>query len=207
VWRVPDGNGRNPGRRADSRATRGRLLTALGRLLDHGHSDVTLQTVAEEAGVSTATAYRYFGSTEDAVIAYIVQFPDAVASAVAEREAGETGLARLELWSNTWIRLTDEGWGPSLVQLRSPEGFIARRESGNPAMQPVFEHLEPAMVEALDDLGIPADALDVALLLWNAIFDPREILDLRRSLKWTRVRIEESLMRMFVGAIRAYDAG
>lgn len=197
-------NGRNPGRRADSKATRKRLLDALGRLLEHGHSDATLQTVAEEAGVSTATAYRYFGSADDAVIAYIIQFPDAVADAAAEIEAGETGLDRLVLWSNTWIRLTDEGWGHSLVQLRSPEGFISRRINGDRAMKPVFDHLVPRMEDALEDLEMPPETLDLALLLWNAIFDPREILDLRRSMRWTRVKIEENLMRMFIGALRAY---
>src|SRR4051794_8847542 len=174
---------RNPGRRADSRATRERILSALGRLLDHGHDDVTLQTVAEEAGVSTATAYRYFGSTEEAVVAYTIQFADAVAAAVGEREDGEEGLARLALWSSTWIQLIDEGWGNSLVQLRSPEGFLARRARREPVIQSVCVHLEPMMEEALADLELAPDSLDVALFLWNAIYDPREILDLRRTLR------------------------
>src|SRR5689334_7190044 len=118
---VEKAQGRNPGRRADSRATRERILAALGRLLDHGHSDVTLQTVAEEAGVSTATAYRYFASTEDAVVAYTIQFPDAVAAAIEEQEPGKNGLEGLGVWSSTWIQMVDSGWGPSLVQLRSAE--------------------------------------------------------------------------------------
>ena len=196
-------NGRSAGTRADSRATRKRLLVALGRLLDHGHDDLTLQTVAEEAGVSTATAYRYFGSVEETVFAYILEFPDEVTAAAGEGDWGsQTGLERLALWSSSWIRLTDEGWGPSLVQLRSPEGFLARRLGGEAVISAVCAHLEPRMRDAIDELGLPPGSLEVALFLWNAIYDPREILDLRRTLRWTRTRIERGLWEMFLGALQ-----
>ena len=202
----PGAKGRNLGKRVDSRATRRKLLVALRRLLDHGHADVTLQTVAEEAGVSTATAYRYFGSAEEAVLAYILEFPDEVAAAFVEREHEEGGLARLALWCRTWIELVDEGWGSSLVYLRSPEGFLARRADGEAVISAVCRHVEPLMSEALEELGLSPSALDVALFLWNAIFDPREILDLRRTLRWTRARIEHGLWAMFLGSLRAYDS-
>jgi AcrR family transcriptional regulator len=197
--------GRNAGKRVDSRATRQKLLVALRRLLDHGHTQVTLQTVAEEASVSTATAYRYFGSVEDAVLAYILEFPDQVAAAFAERSHGESGVARFELWCRTWVELVDEGWGTSLIYLRSPEGFLARRAQGEAVISAVCRHLEPLMGEALEELGASADTLDVALFVWNAIYDPREILDLRRTLRWTRARIEQGLWAMFLGSLREYD--
>lgn len=205
---TPDGSsGRNEGRRVDSRATRRRLLTALRRLLDHGHAGVTLQTVAEEAGVSTATAYRYFGSAEEAVLAYILEFPDEVAAAFAEREQGERGLARLASWCETWIGVIDEGWGASLVYLRSPKGFLDRRAEGDPVISAVCRHVEPLMCEALEELGMSEESLDVALFLWNAIYDPREILDLRRTLRWTRARIEQGLWGMFLGSLYGYANG
>jgi AcrR family transcriptional regulator len=202
----PGANGRNLGKRVDSRATRQRLLAALRRLLDHGHPDLTLQTVAEEAGVSTATAYRYFGSVEDAVLAYILRFPDEVAVAFGERDQGETGLARLALWCRTWVELVDEGWGTSLVYLRSPEGFLARRAQGEAVISAVCRHVEPLMREALEELGTSAETVEVALFLWNAIYDPREILDLRRTLRWTRAHIEQGLWAMFLGSLRGYDS-
>ena len=198
--------GRNTGKRVDSRATRRKLLVALRRLLDHGHADVTLQTVAEEAGVSTATAYRYFGSAQEAVVSYILEFPDEVAAVFAERENGEQGTERLALWCSTWIELVDEGWGTSLVYLRSPEGFLARRAEGDPVIGAVCRHVEPLMSDAVGALGLSADTLDVALFLWNAVYDPREILDLRRTLRWTRARIEQGLWDMFLGSLRGYDA-
>src|SRR2546423_4463610 len=198
--------GRNAGKRVDSRATRRKLLVALRRLLDHGHADVTLQTVAEEAGVSTATAYRYFGSAQEAVVAYILEFPDEVAAVFAERENGEQGIERLALWCSTWIELVDEGWGTSLVYLRSPEGFLARRAEGDPVIDAVCRHVEPLMSDALDALELSTDTLDVALFLWNAVYDPREILDLRRTLRWTRARIEHGLWNMFLGSLCGYDA-
>lgn len=177
---------------------------AVGRLLEHGHNDLTLQVAAEEAGVSTATAYRYFASAQDAIFAYVVQFPDEVEAAFATIDPAPTPLARLKAWSDTWIRLTDGGWGPSLIQLRSPEGFLARRAAGEPVISAVCMHLEPRMREAIGELGMPAAFLDVALLLWNAIYDPREVLDLRRTLRWTRTRIEERVWAMFLGALRGY---
>jgi AcrR family transcriptional regulator len=167
---------------------------------------VTLETVAEEAGVSTATAYRYFASAEEAVRAHILRFPDEVAAAFGEEDEAGTGSERLRLWSSTWVRLTDEGWGTSLVYLRSPVGFLARRAAGEAVISAVCKHLEPLMEEALDELGVPAALLDVALFLWNMIYDPREILDLRRTLRWTRTRIERGLWEMFLGALRAYSA-
>lgn len=199
-------NGRNAGRRSDSRATRRRLLTALRRLLDHGHTDVKLQTVAEEAGVSTATAYRYFGSAQEAVLAYTLEFPDEVAAVFADRAQGDRGLARLGLWCATWVELVDEGWGTSLVYVRSPDGFLARRADSEAVISAVCRHVEPLMGEALEELGISADALEVALFLWNAIYDPREILDLRRTLRWTRARIEQGLWTMFLGSLRGWSA-
>lgn len=73
------------------------MLSAVGRLLDHGHRDRTLHLVAEEAEVSTATAYRCFGSIDEAVFAHAVQFPTDVAEAFARRDEGRTGVARLAL--------------------------------------------------------------------------------------------------------------
>jgi AcrR family transcriptional regulator len=180
-------------------------LAAVRRLLDHGHPDLTLQTVADEAGVSTATAYRYFGSADDAVLAYILEFPDQVAAALEDRDQGETGLARLALWCTTWVELVDEGWGTSLVYLRSPKGFLARRAEGEAVISAVCRHVEPLMREALDELGTSSGALEVALFLWNTIYDPREILDLRRTLRWTRAQIEQGLWAMFLGSLRGYD--
>jgi hypothetical protein len=78
---------------------------------------------------------------------------------------------------------------------RSPEGFLARRATGEAVIGAVCRHVEPLVRDALDELGMPEDSLEVALFLWNAIYDPREILDLRRTLRWTRARIEQGLWR------------
>jgi len=173
--KAPDddaGRSRNRGRRVDSRATRGRLLAAVGRLLDHGHEDLTLQDVAEEAGVSTATAYRYFGSAEDAIFTYTVGFPDAVGAAFASRAGDERGVTRLALYCRTWVELVDE-WGTPLVQLRSTEGFLARRAAGERVIGAVCARLEAPMREALAELALDEALLPFALLTWNALYDPR----------------------------------
>jgi hypothetical protein len=46
--------------------------------------------------------------------------------------------------------------------------------------------------------------LTLHTVAWNSIYDPREILDLRRTLRWTRGRIEQGLLEMLLGAVRGY---
>src|SRR5687768_10265620 len=58
--------------RTEQRArTREAILDALGRLLDDGRSDLDVDVVAAEAGVSRATFYRYFSSTDDALFSVV----------------------------------------------------------------------------------------------------------------------------------------
>jgi AcrR family transcriptional regulator len=59
------------------------LLTAAARLMERdGFHAVSMQALADEAGVSVGLAYRYFGGKEDVLLAVIVDVLDAFAARV-----------------------------------------------------------------------------------------------------------------------------
>ncbi len=54
----------SPGRERQRQRTRQLLLQAAQELVNQGHATPSLPDIAEHAGISRATAYRYFGSAE-----------------------------------------------------------------------------------------------------------------------------------------------
>lgn len=190
--------------RRDARRTRDRLLRAAGALLA-AEADFTLADVAGRAGVSTATAYRHFTSAADIAQAYVAGFVEDLGERI---EATGAGLAtdadqRLLDLCGVWVQ-TVLVWGPPLAHLRSAEGFLARRARGEPQMSRSLEHIEPAVRDVLARRrpeGVGEDELAYALAVWNALADPREVLDQRRVLGWSPERIAARLHATLVAAI------
>ncbi|NUL45679.1 TetR/AcrR family transcriptional regulator [Cellulosimicrobium funkei] len=72
-------------RAARSDARTRQLLTAAARLMERsGSHDVSMQAVAEEAGVSVGLIYRYFGNKQELVQAVIVGVLDEMARLIPE---------------------------------------------------------------------------------------------------------------------------
>ena len=199
--------------RRDSVASRQRLLAATGRLLARGERPRNLQQVAAEAGLSAATAYRHFESLEAAMAAYAHFTIASMQEFAADQQA--TGSELLRILSAEWVRLIRER-GPAMVHLRSPDGFLQRRRSGDGLITDTCAYLEPAVRGILDELGLPAEALEYGLFLWNVMFDPREVLDLVGTLGWSDELLVDRLMASYFpalstfatgGSVRAGDAG
>lgn len=190
--------------RSDSVASRRRLLEATGRLLADGVKPRNLQQVASEAGLAAATAYRHFASLDDALQAYAHQ----TVLAMCEFDEGLTssGGERLGALSLEWVRLTRER-GPAMVHLRSDRGFLERRREAEPIIADTCRYLEPAMAQMLAEEGLPESQLELALLLWNIHFDPREILDLLGTLGWTEEEVVERQLRSFRAGLGAVAGG
>ncbi|WP_307810580.1 TetR/AcrR family transcriptional regulator [Tomitella biformata] len=71
-------------------ATRGALSDAAARLArDHGLEAVTVEAIAEAAGVSTRTFHNYFSSKEEAMVAYGERIAQQWADALLARPADE----------------------------------------------------------------------------------------------------------------------
>lgn len=189
-------------RRRDSVASRHRLLAVTGQLLAEGRRPRNLQQIASEAGLSAATAYRHFGSLEDALQAYAHQTVLAMGDFAAGQSA--QGLELLRLISREWARLARER-GPAMVHLRSARGFLERRISGERVIADTCAYLEPAVRGVLGEFGLPDEHLAYGLFLWNVMFDPREILDLHSTLGWSEDEIVDRLLKSYVAALRPGD--
>jgi len=202
----------NPIRR-DGQLSRSRLLRAAGDLLAT-EAEITLAEVAAAAGVSTATAYRHFQSASDVAQAFVAGFLDDVehrttTTTEAPDPDPERRLLQLcRIWVETVI-----DWGPALAHLRSPEGFLARRARHEPEMQRSLRHVEPTMRAVLARNGgeAPAeptdDELAYALSIWNALSDPREVLDQTSTLSWSPERITSHLHEAVLAVVTAPHQG
>lgn len=192
--------GRSTPRRADSAANRQRLIDATGSLLAGGEPPRSLQQVAAHAGLAAATAYRHFSSLEDVLQAFAHQTVVGMQTRLTETSAND-GVERLRCLSREWIRVIRER-GPAMVHLRSARGFLERRRAGEMVIADTCVYLEPAVVDAMSELGAPAESLDYALFLWNILFDPREVLDLVETLGWTDAQIVGRLFDTYVAGLR-----
>jgi AcrR family transcriptional regulator len=87
------------------------LLLAAARLMERdGSQGVSMQAVAEEAGVSVGLIYRYFGGKDDLLLAVIVDVLDAFASRVpaAVEAAGDDPVDRLVAAFRAYCEVIDE---------------------------------------------------------------------------------------------------
>jgi AcrR family transcriptional regulator len=160
--------------RSDGLAVRGRLLEAIGEYVAvEGVSPSRLADVAERANVGVGTAYRHFSSIEEAVNAYLVRLPmQAVARFARGDRPNLSARDRFETWNRSWVGACI-AHGPIAVRLRSSEGFLARRREQEPAVMFVCAAVEPLLNEFA---GSATDRLEL-LWVWNALSDPREVLD------------------------------
>ncbi|KMS73374.1 TetR family transcriptional regulator [Streptomyces viridochromogenes] len=161
--------------RRDAVRNRRKLLEAAGETLRTEPGAVTMAVIAERASLSPATAYRYFPSVEEVVKAYllgvIVQLRN------YSHDCPKTGPALFEDVSQEWARLV-RSYGPAMVQIRSRTGFLTRLRNNDEVITPVRDAWERPIRTVMRHLDVPDEHFDHALFLCNAMFDPREILDL-----------------------------
>lgn len=143
----------------------------------HGSPPTRLADVAALAGVSTATAYRHFASIDDAIQAIVLQLPvRAVELFEASGGAHGDSLDAFGRWNRSWVHACIEH-GALAVRLRSPVGFLQRRDQGDPVITYACAQIEPLLESLRGDTTM-------MLFMWNVTSDPREVLELR-SRGWT----------------------
>ena len=190
---------RPPAKRADGRENRRRLVESAGELLRRS-KPFKLADVAAGAGLSTATAYRHFRSADEVTEAFVGGFWDEMDARVAAADP----TMDLRRFCGIWVEAVF-GWGPSLVQLRSREGFLERRSRGDRRVTRLVRLLEPLLIAELAaaQCAPSADELSYAVSLWNAMADPREILDQRTTLGWSTQKIAGHLHASLMAAVAA----
>ena len=176
------------GARADGRQNRRRLLDAAGRLLASVPA-FTLAEAAASAGVSTATAYRHFRSADDLTDAFVGGFWDDVDERIAADERARDSLTGLcELWVQAVL-----DWGAALAHLRSREGLLSRRSGGDERVARLTAVAEPALRAELGRGAEDPERLSYVLAVWNALADPREVIDQHQALNWNAGQIAAAL--------------
>jgi AcrR family transcriptional regulator len=106
------------------------LLAAAAKLMERaGSHGVSMQAVAEEAGVSVGLIYRYFGGKEDLLLAVIVDVLETFATAVPEaiEAAGDDPVERLVAAFRSYCEVIDAHRHAAVLTYReskslSPEG-------------------------------------------------------------------------------------
>jgi AcrR family transcriptional regulator len=200
VLKTTGKTGRRP--RNDAVRNRGKLLEAVGEILATDPASVSMPLVAERAGLSTPTAYRYFSSVDELTTAYVQSMLIELRN--YSHDSTGTGLALFEDVITEWVRLV-RVHGSATVQIRSRQGFLARLREHDELITAVRDVWQRPIHAVLRHFEIADEHFDHALFLYNMMFDPREILDLLTAGLSERATVQR-LTRAYYGALRGWTA-
>jgi AcrR family transcriptional regulator len=188
--------------RSESRRNRERLLDAAGEVMRSSPQQASMGLIAQTAGLSMATAYRYFPSLTDVLNGYLqrvyVQLRD------ASHDCPAVGRELYSSIVDEWLRLV-EIYGRSMVQLRPRSGLLARLHENDLVVTTSREAWERPLRAVLRQEALPDDLFEYAFFLHNMMFDAREILDLADN-GLAPAEIKTRLSSAFVGALKAWHA-
>lgn len=186
--------------RRDQQLNNAKLIQAAAELFERSEQPISLADIARQADVSVATAYRHFESADDALSAYRRDIGGKFRDHSLQQPG--LGLALLESVCGYWVDLI-LAEGAALVHRRSPEGFLARYRADEPYLEGQAQALDRPIRELVVILGVGelAGVDDEAAFLWNVLFDPREIFDLRDTLGLSPAQITHRLVSAFRGAL------
>ncbi|GLZ29549.1 TetR family transcriptional regulator [Lentzea sp. NBRC 105346] len=161
----------------------------------------TMQSIAQRAALSQATAYRHFSSLDALVVAYNEDVVESL------REHGQrskkTGKELFEHVVARWVKLQGVH-GPVIVRDRSRRGFLERLRSGDPFALRICAAWDAPLRGVLADLGLPEQWLETARFLHNVLFDPREIIDLTKAAGLTEAAVVRRLCDAFYAALQGW---
>src|SRR5262249_27191364 len=146
--------------RSDARRSRDAIFAAVAALLAEQGPGFTLTDAARRAEVSTATAYRHFASTDEAIAAY---YEHLCAGLIKSLEAigsgdGDAGAeAEIRAICLEWATQAAD-WGPAAVYVRDPRGFLDRLDAGDSFITAMYRRLADALRRAASAGVIPGDS-------------------------------------------------
>lgn len=187
--------------RSDTRRNIAQLLEAVGEEIERDPNSVNMQSAAARAGISTATAYRYFSSIDELVTAYVIRIFDELRT--FSQECPLSGVDLFDAVLARWIDLVLDH-GKVMVQLRSRTGYLERWDAGDAVIQRSRDIWERPVAALIGQIQQPETILRPALFLTNVLTDPREILDLHNTEHLGAARIAEHLGDAIAGAITGW---
>jgi AcrR family transcriptional regulator len=161
-----------------------------------------MQSIARRAALSQATAYRHFPSVEALVAAY---HEDVIASLIEHGErCRKTGKELFEHQATRWVKIQNVH-GPVIVRFWSQRGFLERLHSADAVASLSCGAWDRALRGVLIELALPDALLSVARFLHNALFDPREIMDLTKAAGLPDEQVVRRLSDAFYGALTGWS--
>lgn len=197
--RRPRGNPARPLRR-DSGRTFDALVAATETLLAAKGRDVTMADIAAAAGTSTATAYRYFASTEEAFTAYYWDRLERLITRLEDCGSSTQRATHFREMCRIWVEEAILA-GPAEVHIRSARGYLERVRDNDPAVSSLHAVLAPALADLIAVGVLPEQDLDYAALIWATILDERVVVDLHVVKGWGADRIADSLASSTLAAL------
>jgi AcrR family transcriptional regulator len=172
------------------------LVEAVGALLRQDPESATMAAVAERAGLSLATAYRYFPTLDDLHRRFMLSVIEQLSESIDGIRS--TGTQRFEDILRRWLIVVAE-YGPAMVWVRSREGFLTRLAVGEAHTAALDRTWGSAIKQMLADIDVAEDQYPFALALQNSICNSREVMDLRTAKKLS----DEELVAYFSRIYRA----
>ena len=186
------------GLRKDALRNIGQILNATGALLRSDPAGATMQAIADRANVSLATAYRYFPTLQslhnEFLHSVVVNVRD---YSLASQLSGKPLFRDIV---TKWVQILDV-YGKAMIQIRSRQGFLERLDASDPVTTAITEVWERPIREVLREIGVSERFFRPALFLFNMIFDPREIEDLRSTEGLPGDEIVAVLSQAYFGAV------
>lgn len=195
---APAGKGRSL--RRDAAANRERILDAAGELLRTDPLQASMPSIARMAGVGTATAYRYFPTLEGLLNSYLLSVVTRLRDYSHDRPT--TGARLFDEVASEWLRLL-QTYGAAMVQLRSRQGLLERLNAHDRVIVILRDAWERPIRAVLRTEKLADEYFEAALLIYNVLFDPREVLDLRTT-GMTDEDIRVRLTAAFKAAVRGW---
>ncbi|WP_244266500.1 TetR/AcrR family transcriptional regulator [Pseudarthrobacter chlorophenolicus] len=159
----------------------------------------TIPAVAERAGPSLATAYRYLLTLDELRRKFMLGVIDGLYESTKNLKSN--GLELLEDTMAEWIKVVAED-GPAMVLVRSREGFLCRLQQGEPNVRAFEKVWGPPIRQLLDKAGIDWTQFPYAIGVFNAMFNSREIMDLKAVTGLNDEKLVTGCSRLYWAALQ-----
>jgi hypothetical protein len=126
-----------------------------------------------------------------------VRLPEDAVARFSRARPASTATEQFEKWNRAWVDACIS-YGPIAVRLRSSEGFLSRRKGGDSAVAYVCSVVEPLL------LPLAKERLIEALWIWNALSDPREVLDQHQTRRRSARSIAHTITQATIAAVTTH---
>jgi len=186
--------------RQDAVENKRELIRAVGELLRENPEEATMPAVAERAGLSLTTAYRYFPTLGDLHKTFMLSVIAQLGEVTSLLKS--SGTIRFKEILYHWMQVVDM-YGPAMVRVRSREGFLTRYHAGESHTRAMEQVWGKAIRGMLAERDIPSHAFPLALTVFNALANSREVIDIREATGMDYTQAAKYFSKLYQAALEA----